>query len=136
MSPYKEELLEALASCRESLTDYVVGRSMLPIPGAQTLPPADLRQMLNGFWELVSEGIVGQTRELRDLYVTSVFPGLRASGIDAKGIIGGSARTLFHVQAELLQRVSAANRAEAQEWLVQFFSEYLGEAAAVWEGPQ
>jgi hypothetical protein len=135
MSSFKEELLGALQSCRESLTDYVVNASALPIPGAHTLPREDVRQMVNGFWELVAEGITGESRELREMYLTSVFPGLRASGIDAKSIIGGSARTLFQVHAELLARVSQANRAEAQEWLVQFFSEYLGDASAVWERP-
>jgi hypothetical protein len=132
MSDFKNELLTLLEQHKESFTDYIVTLSGPPIPGAVAIPEVDLRQMVGGFFMLVREGIEGKGRELRDMYVSVVFPGLRDSGADASSIVGGTARVLLHIYAELLSRVSADHRKQAQELLNQFFSEYVGEMAAVW----
>jgi hypothetical protein len=134
MESFQQELLDVLAQQEEALTDYVlkVNRDNMPLPGGVHYSAEDLRQMVKGFWHLVREGIAGTGRELREVYKMTVFPGLRDSGTPARQMVTGSARVLFHVAWELVSRISEKERAPAQEWLIAFFSDHLGDMAEVW----
>jgi hypothetical protein len=134
METFQRELLDVLAHQEEALTDYVlhVNRDSMPLPGGVRYSPDDVRQMVKGFWHLLREGITGTGRELREVYKTTVFPGLRDSGTPARQMLTGSARVLFHVAWELVSRVSEKERGPAQEFLIAFFSEHLGDIADVW----
>src|SRR5262249_14680283 len=105
---FDEELLAVLAGQQESFTGFIISsRGMALPPGGVSYPPAELRQMVTGFWALVREGIGGNSREVRDLYLSSVFPGLRDTGTPVHQMLSGSARVLFHVLVEMVSRVSA-----------------------------
>ena len=132
VEPFQNELLEVLAAQQPALTDFIVDVPALPVPGGVAFAKDELRQMVSGFFALLREALEGRTREIREMYVSTVFPGLRDSGTEARMMIAGSARTLFHVQHELVTRVSEANRARARDLLTAYFSDYLGDMAAVW----
>jgi hypothetical protein len=138
MESFQRELLDVLAQQEEALTDYVLKDSgdSMPLPGGVQYSPDDLRQMVKGFWHLLREGIAGTGRELREVYKTTVFPGLRDTGTTARQMVTGSARVLFHVAWELVSRVSEKERTPAQEWLIAFFSDHLGDMAEVWAAPR
>jgi hypothetical protein len=132
VEPYQSELLEVLAAQQPALTDHIVDVPALPVPNGVMFSRDELRQMVSGFFVLVREAIEGKSHDVRDMYVSTVFPGLRDSGTEARMMIAGSARTLFHVLHELLSRVSEPNRARARDLLTGYFSDYLGDMAAVW----
>jgi hypothetical protein len=100
MADFSNELLALLEQNKESFTDYIVNMSTAPVPGAAAIPKSDLQQMVGGFFSLIREGILGEGRELRDMYISVVFPGLRDTGAPAKDTIAGTAQVLLHVFAD------------------------------------
>jgi hypothetical protein len=132
VEPFRTELLEVLAAQQPAFTDFIVNIDAMPTPGGLQYSKDELRQMVSGFFALVREAIEGTSRELRDMYMATVFPGLRDSGSDARSMIAGSARTLIHIQHEMVNRVSEANRVQARDWLTGYFADYLGDMAQVW----
>jgi hypothetical protein len=133
MEAFQEELLKVLAAKEPALTDHIVDQDVMPVPSGMTFSREELRQMVSGFWALIREGIAGQSRELREMYISSVFPGLRDSGTPAAAMVAGSARTLFHVTGELLDGLDPSHRDPARRFLIDYFSDYLGDMAGVWE---
>ena len=130
----KLELENLLRDQQQTLTDALVQAQMAPpVPGMRAMGPDEIRQMVAGFFMLVREALGDGPTMVRNMYLNEVLPGLRDAGTPLGTMMGGSARFFFHTLLELVPRVSEANRAEARNWLVEFFSAFLGDAADVWQ---
>ena len=134
MKAFEEELLAGVRARHTLFTERVVAENAAEAAalGQPQFPREAIEQFINGFFLFVEEALQGIGGDARAFYLSTAIPAMRDTGISAKLVIGGSAKTVIRMSVELAGAVSAEHRPDAERWLAEFFGDYLGDMAEVW----
>ena len=103
-------------------------------PNVPGLTLRDVEQMIDGFIALVVEGLVGESREVRELYLDTVIPGLVAGGHTTTARLAADvAQFGISVSLDAVGALPESDRAEGGRWIAKFFHEYIHDLIVVGE---
>ncbi len=133
-SDFAQFMIQFINENQAHFTDEIA-HTVRPSPDPNVAPVStdDVRQMMQGFFYLMTDALAGKD-ETRQFFVSTALPGLRDTGISLAEMIGGSVSLFVKIMAAASERLPRESRAQAVDWLAQFFGDYSADVARVWQG--
>ena len=128
LEPAPKALLEAFDALRPELHRVIRGVEDVVEPTAPSTAVEDevaREQFERAFEQVVREGMVGESTEIRELVFHTAIPGIVADGTGVLDLVETHVALFALLQRALVQRLGEDDRDPAARWLAAYFGGYV-----------
>ncbi len=131
MEAWASEFVSVWQASNTRLAELVVAAIEQNPSITQKYQVTDFEQIMLGALAMIREELSGSSRDARDAYMQTVFPGLLAQGEPLAAIVNQVTLNAVIVYNELIPRISKENRDRAGQFLMWWYAAFNGEIVTV-----
>ena len=132
MQEFTDALLDTVARRNSYLLDALEGIvARNPHQGPDVLTRNDLEQVISAATVVLKEACVGESDDIRNMYMGTVVAAVVQSGTPLHGVLRTAVAWAAVLVSEIDRHIDAAHRDRARTWLADTLGDWLAEVAKI-----